>query len=779
MSFAAGLLIALASIAAFPSAQAETTAAERLTLTAQVWGLAKYRHPAVTACQRNWDQVLVNALPGIEATHDDAQFDQAIKSLIAQAGAINGQTPDAQTPSWIRQAPFSDATKASLAAIAANRPTRQCYVAAGGVGRANFAADSGYNFAPLDRNTRLLGAFRYWNAVEYFFAYKALIGRDWADVLTEFSAEIADAPNLGTYATVMRRFTAEINDSHGYFYSGFMPRSSPPFEFAFVENKIVVSAVASPSVGNIRVGDVISAVNGESIDSALVRLDPYAHGSNPAWRRRTALQMVLGGEYSPYTYRLERADGSQVHTELTPGQVRPHALRAGIVGWLPVPASAGRSCSAGILTVDRYLSSQLSAIRSALASLDLLVIDARIYPSDAYLDDLFNNKFPTRSSYLECSSPDFKNLGSYQRQNLSYDSSVTFGGRIIVVTNEDTLSAGEFQTMLFQHRANTLVVGSQTAGADGDILLNLSLPGGIQTIFSSNRVAYADGRQSQRVGIVPDLHVTPTVAGLRSGRDEALEAALDCRWKTQSPAPRRPRPGLYFAADRDGEGLEIHQLGEVYSLFSYAYDADGLPQWSYANSSIADGTTNAPTFLGVADGADQNIGNLKLDFQRGPYQPVCAIADQSQTAGRSTLEWPIAHPSMSLCMQPLFHGDSSPWSGLWAGPDNELGWGLSLHHNGQTLVVLLYAFDGQGKPRWLIGSTDWNGASAVDIPMLRATGFCNDCAATPTQFESAGNIRLNLTQNSPGISTGNSVTVDVRFHDQSRWQRTDMPLRKF
>jgi hypothetical protein len=36
----------------------------------------------------------------------------------------------------------------------------------------------------------------------------------------------------------------------------------------------------------------------------------------------------------------------------------------------------------------------------------------------------------------------------------------------------------------------------------------------------------ADGRQLQRVGLVPHLRVEPTIAGIRAGRDEVLDRAL-------------------------------------------------------------------------------------------------------------------------------------------------------------------------------------------------------------------------------------------------------------
>jgi C-terminal processing protease CtpA/Prc len=39
-------------------------------------------------------------------------------------------------------------------------------------------------------------------------------------------------------------------------------------------------------------------------------------------------------------------------------------------------------------------------------------------------------------------------------------------------------------------------------------------------------VFYPDNRPTQRVGIIPDIMVEPTIEGIRAGRDELLEEAI-------------------------------------------------------------------------------------------------------------------------------------------------------------------------------------------------------------------------------------------------------------
>jgi len=57
------------------------------------------------------------------------------------------------------------------------------------------------------------------------------------------------------------------------------------------------------------------------------------------------------------------------------------------------------------------------------------------------------------------------------------------------------------------------------------------LPGGLVSWFTGHDVRHADGRQLQRVGLKPHVFVRPTIAGVRAGRDEVLEKALEFLWK--------------------------------------------------------------------------------------------------------------------------------------------------------------------------------------------------------------------------------------------------------
>ena len=63
------------------------------------------------------------------------------------------------------------------------------------------------------------------------------------------------------------------------------------------------------------------------------------------------------------------------------------------------------------------------------------------------------------------------------------------------------------------------------AGADGNVS-RIPLPGGLSTRISGIGVFYPDKTPTQRVGIIADVEVRPTIESIREGRDLVLEEAV-------------------------------------------------------------------------------------------------------------------------------------------------------------------------------------------------------------------------------------------------------------
>ena len=99
-----------------------------------------------------------------------------------------------------------------------------------------------------------------------------------------------------------------------------------------------------------------------------------------------------------------------------------------------------------------------------------------------------------------------------------------YQGKVVVLVDEVSVSQAEYTSMAFR-AAGATIVGSTTAGADGNVSA-IPLPGGLSSMISGLGVFYPDKRPTQRIGIVPDVEVKPTIEGIRLGRDEVLDAAV-------------------------------------------------------------------------------------------------------------------------------------------------------------------------------------------------------------------------------------------------------------
>jgi C-terminal processing protease CtpA/Prc len=109
-----------------------------------------------------------------------------------------------------------------------------------------------------------------------------------------------------------------------------------------------------------------------------------------------------------------------------------------------------------------------------------------------------------------------------------------YKGKVIILVNELSQSQAEYTTMALRTVPGSVVVGSTTAGADGNVSA-ITLPGNISTMISGLGVYYPDGRETQRIGIVPDVAVQPTIKGIREGKDELLEKAVQLIEKPLTP----------------------------------------------------------------------------------------------------------------------------------------------------------------------------------------------------------------------------------------------------
>ncbi len=156
-----------------------------------------------------------------------------------------------------------------------------------------------------------------------------------------------------------------------------------------------------------------------------------------------------------------------------------------------------------------------------------LIIDIRNYPSDFVVFALGQHLVPQTTPFARFTRGDLTSPGTFRFSDSTSLSpkSPFYDGKVVVLVDEASQSSSEYTSMAFRAGPNAAVVGSQTAGADGNIS-RITLPGGYETMISGIGVFYPDRSPTQKIGIIPDVTIRPTIAGVRAGRDEVLEEAV-------------------------------------------------------------------------------------------------------------------------------------------------------------------------------------------------------------------------------------------------------------
>jgi hypothetical protein len=158
---------------------------------------------------------------------------------------------------------------------------------------------------------------------------------------------------------------------------------------------------------------------------------------------------------------------------------------------------------------------------------EALVIDLREYPAEFMVFALGRHLVAESKPFARFTRGDLSNPGAFVwgHTPILTPKRPRVTAKLAILVDETTQSNAEYTAMAFRTAPEAIVVGSTTAGADGNVS-DIPLPGGIESSFSGIGVFTPDGRPTQRVGIARDIDVLPTIAGVRAGRDEVLEAAV-------------------------------------------------------------------------------------------------------------------------------------------------------------------------------------------------------------------------------------------------------------
>jgi C-terminal processing protease CtpA/Prc len=392
-------------------------------------------------------------------------------------------------------------------------------------------ADAAYaNMSYPDLPYRLLGLFRLWSVIDRFYPFKDRLG-DWRAALVELIPRFEGATSGEDYARAVFEVLARLQDGHAVAWGGpawnVLGARILPLELRSVEGRFVVSGKleALPRDTPIAIGDEIVSIDGEPLEQRVRRLWKYYGGSNEAARTASVLDKAVRGPRDSVAELVVRGADGAARTVKVARTRNPDVAYEGEI-WRVLDGDIG------YVDLTRLTVEQVDAMLTAMNGTRGIIFDMRGYPNATgwSIAPRINTRHAAVGAIFQrpqlAPSEEYETQTTYSfAQALQKTDGALYRGRTVMLIDERTFSQAEWTGLLFEAANGTRLVGSNSAGAVGDKAF-LVLPGGIEVSFTGHDVRHVDGRPVQGIGLVPDVRVEPTLAGIRAGRDEVLERAL-------------------------------------------------------------------------------------------------------------------------------------------------------------------------------------------------------------------------------------------------------------
>jgi C-terminal processing protease CtpA/Prc len=550
----------------------------------KVWGFLKYQHPALASGVVDADSAFLTQLPVIDEAKTPAAFNAVIGALLKTLNAAVKLSPAKVTNqgkvltqnvdySWYKKDKFlSPAVAGQLGFIYNHRHTANDhyyytpmhYVA-------ELPHEKKYEFADsinVPYAYRMLAFAKIQAVVDYLYPHKYMMDNNWTTTVKKYIPLFAQAKTRLTYETLLLKLSANLEDTHSFsFYEGMKNRAGilhnvqySPFDYTIVSGEqVLVTKIIIPEFctrAGIKPGDIITAVNGKSMAGRINELSQLISASNRnalIYRigiYQNNLLFATGGVTAKLTYK---RNGVLKTTNIEwAGQLQ----KSLIVAYLNSKPAKNQSIQLAYAAPDIALFNIGDIVRYALnipedridASIDSIlnlaanakgiIFDMRGYPQwGGFMYAYVYKKFATSANAVHAQyyALNKQDIGTFR---LLPETSVyhttdfkpegqPVKGKIIIIVNSETLSLSEFQTMQLQQTfPNSITIGEQSAGADGDEKM-LPLPGGYDFNFTGNSIRYPDGTAAQRLGVKINKVVHPTVADILQDKDTLMQNAID------------------------------------------------------------------------------------------------------------------------------------------------------------------------------------------------------------------------------------------------------------
>lgn len=525
---------------------AEFTETGRQYYFIKVWGFLKYYGQFENIDANDWDNYLIENIEKVR-TLDKKEYSILIHKTInffdtPESKKTKNKEKDYSLldNSWFKDDVHLDkGITGQLTAIFENHDSASAeFIEQNRIGTIEFSNEETYDDTDYPKKEiRLLGLARYWNIINYFYVYKNDMSENWDTVLLESIPKFTTTKDVKAYHIAVQELSSKLYDCHSMVNSKILDRDVygryvPNFRTKLIDSTLVVRKIRVEewNDGKIKIGDLIVKIDGEDALKRYRWFNSIMKGANPLSEQRIICPYLFGSVKETMKLTILRNGKEQQVTLQLKDYSKYNEAEQDLKEDLQKELVIKRfSDNIAYIDLDNIANSNFDENFEDSQKYKNLIIDIRNYPHGKTTINLANYIMPKEMSFFTSSYADVTHPGLLRKKagyKLGSTNDNNYKGNVYVLVNEYTQSEAEFLTMALQTSKKVKVIGSQTAGSDGNIV-QFHFPGNISTIFTGLGIYYPDLTPTQRKGVRLDTEVNQTIKGISEEKDEILIKALE------------------------------------------------------------------------------------------------------------------------------------------------------------------------------------------------------------------------------------------------------------
>ncbi len=374
-----------------------------------------------------------------------------------------------------------------------------------------------------DLSVRLGNTITTYNVFQHFYPYFDVVDVNWEAEFEKALTRSFTDQNMQDHVITLQKLTATLKDGHIRCSAGYKEQMSLPISWEWIENKLIITHVLDENL-DLSVGDQITEINGQSSEDYFAEIHSTISAGTDGWLKHKARYQSLQDEEG--TEITLKINGK----ELTLKFDREYDYTATKI---KIQNSKYKLLDNNIyyLNIGSIPMDTITSLLPKLQEAEGIICDLRGYPKGNH--DLISHLLPaqdTTTGWMKnpmITRPDFENV-DFEDYGWEMPTKEPHLGdkNVVFITDGRAISYAESYMGFIEGYDLATIVGQPTAGTNGNVN-SFELPGGIRITWTGMKVVKHDGSQQHAIGILPDIYVDKTIEGVKAGKDEFLDKAIE------------------------------------------------------------------------------------------------------------------------------------------------------------------------------------------------------------------------------------------------------------